>query len=152
MNPRLSRLKRIEDLYRLVEEAHSVALRQAAAQVHEADTAITEQCGQVHKAANEARLALLKGDSQQWLLAKAQRELGRIKRQQLETIRLERKAVTDRAREEHDASRMKSEQMKNVVERSVDAEQLIAGRKTQGESDDRFLSRLRWNELRLENI
>jgi hypothetical protein len=152
MNQRLSMLKRIEDVYGMMEEIHSVALRQAAALVQEAEVAIVEQCAQMREAGNDARQALLEGDRQQWLLAGAQRNLGGIRRQQLETMRLQRELVTDRAREEYGASRTKSEQMKSVVERCASEEQLIAGRKAQAATDDRFLSRLRWNELRFEGI
>lgn len=150
MDPRLSKLKRIESLYGMVEEVHSLALRQATGQLHEAESAISEQWCHAHTTANEARLALLKGDREQWLLAEAQRELGRVRRQQLEVVRVQREVITDRAREEYGASRVKSEQIKSVVERRETEGDLVAGRKIQSATDDRFLSRLRWNSLRSE--
>jgi hypothetical protein len=150
MGPRLARLKRIEDLYGMVEEVRSVALRQAAAKVYEVEEAISEQWGHARASANEGRLALLKGDRQQWLLAEAQREFGRIRRQQLEEVRVQREVVTDHAREEYGASRMKKEQIKSVVEQRETELELVAGRKTQSATDDRFLSRLRWASSRIE--
>ena len=151
-NSRLSVLKRIEALYGLVEQMHSVTLAQVSLSVHEAEIAIARQCEQMREARWESREALLGGDRERRALTETQQELAGGRRERLETVRLERESRKDQAREEYALSRVKSEQMKSVVAVIRAEEELIEGRRAQAASDDRFLSRLRWNELKFEGI
>ncbi|NYF80343.1 hypothetical protein [Granulicella arctica] len=152
MSSKLPVLKRIEVLYGLVEQMHSVALRQAVALVHEVETVIAEQSEQIRCARSDALEAMLHGNRENRALADVQREIGGRKRQQLEAVCRVRKIASDRAREDYDTSRLKSEQVKSIVESNQSAIQLIEDRRTQASSDDRFLSRLRWNQLRLDEV
>jgi len=151
-NSRLSVLKRIEALYGLVEQMHSVALAQASLSAREAEIAIARQCKQMVEARCGGREALLEGDRERRALTETQQESAGVRRRLLETVRLERESRKDQAREEYALSRVKSEQMKSVVAAIRAEEELIEGRRAQAASDDRFLSRLRWNELRFEGI
>jgi hypothetical protein len=151
-NSRLPVLKRIQTLYGLVEQMHSVALVQASLAVREAEIAIARQCEQMREARCGGREALLGGDRERRALTESQLELSGARRQLLETVRLEREIRNDQAREEYHLSRVKNEQMKSVVETIRTEEELIEGRRVQAASDDRFLSRLLWNKLRLEGI
>jgi len=151
-NSRLPVLKRIQTLYGLVEQVHSLALVQASLAVREAEIAIARQCEQMREARYGGREALLGGDRERRALTESQLELSGARRQLLETVRLEREIRNDQAREEYHLSRVKSEQMKSVVETIRTEEELIEGRRVQAASDDRFLSRLLWNKLRLEGI
>ncbi|WP_263385398.1 hypothetical protein [Granulicella arctica] len=152
MKSRTSVLKRINILYGLVEEIHSGVFRQTVALVNEADQAITLQAGQAHAAGALGRASLREGDHQEWVFSKAQRELSEARQQQLKTVREARVVNTEKARDEYRASRIKSEQMKTIVEQSQQAEDLIAGRRTQAAADDRFLSRLRWKQLHSDDL
>jgi hypothetical protein len=145
-------LKRIQTLYGLVEQVHSLALVQASLAVREAEIAIARQCEQIREARCGGREALLGGDRERRALTESQLELSGARRQLLETVRLEREIKNDQAREEYHLSRVKSEQMKSVVETIRTEEELIEGRRVQAASDDRFLSRLLWNKLRFEGI
>ena len=152
MKSRTSALKKINVLYGLLEEMHSGVFRQTVALVNEAEQAIAGQAAQTHAAAIVARAALLDGDRQQWVLSSVQRGLSGERRRQLETVRAERVLNTDRARDEYQASRVKSKQIKSVVEQSQQTEEVLAGRRTQAAADDRFLSRLRWKQLHAESL
>jgi hypothetical protein len=149
-NPRLSVLKKIETLYGLVEQMHSVALVQASLAVREAESAIAKQCELMRESRYGGREALLEGDRERRVLTETQQELAGMRRQLLETVRLEREGRSNQAREEYALSRVKSEQMKSVVAVIKADKELIEGRRIQAASDDRFLSRLRWNKLRFE--
>jgi hypothetical protein len=143
-------LRRVAELYGLVEEMHSIALSQAAALVHETEVAIAEQREQVHEAALQARAALAVGDRQQWTFAGAQQVLGAVRKLQLDAVRVQREVLTEHARVAHAASYIKREQIKSVVGRSEVASELIEERRFQASIDDRFHSRLRWNQHREE--
>lgn len=152
MTTRLIALKRIETMCGAVEEMHSVALRQIASRVHEVHTAIAMQYEQIESITKESHRALVDGDRQEWVMASAQGELSKTRCQQLESIRQQREVDMERAREEYAISKIKNEQMKSVVNKYQIKERLVADRKIQAATDDRFLSRMRWNKLQLMQI
>ena len=81
-------------------------------------------------------------------LAEAQWELAGWRREGLERIRAEREELRVSAQEQYAVSRVKSEQMRRVVD-SVEARVAIEeGRRTQAATDDRYLSRRLWVEAR----
>ncbi len=152
MTRRLSLLKRLEAVYTLVEDLHSVALRQTSIRMNEADAAIAEQLARLHASRSQGREALDHGDREAWSLAETQRELASRNRERLELVRLEREKAQQFAREQYVASRLQREQIKSVVESGAKAEQIVEGRQTQAAADDRFLARLYWNKLRFETV
>lgn len=143
MRARLATLKRLVRLYGVVEEMHSVELQRMTAAVLEAQQAIGVQHEAVRAARFDGRDALNAGDRMGWTMAETLRETAGWKRRRLEEIRLELEGLSDAAKEQYVASRLKSEQMKCVVDREAERMEIEEGRRTQAASDDRFLARRR---------
>jgi hypothetical protein len=150
MRTRLHGLKRLAVLYGAVEDMHSVDLQRKMSAVREAQRAI----GMQHKAAQTAgvhgREALTAGDRMGWTMAETLRQIAGSKRLRLEEIRLGRESLSDQAKEQYVASRLKSEQIKSVVERVQERMENEEQRRTQTVSDDRFLARRRWTDQQRE--
>lgn len=150
MRDRLATLKRLVSLYGVVEEMHSVELQRMTAAVNEAQQAIGVQQQVVRSARFNGRDALTAGDRMGWTMAETLRETAGWKRRRLDEIRLEREGLNDAAREQYVASRLKSEQMKRVVDRVAERIKTEEERRAQAVSDDRFLARRRWTDARDE--
>jgi len=148
MHSRVDALRRLRSLYGSIEEMHSVELQRATAAVQEAEQAMDAQEKTVRSSNFIGRDALIAGDRMEWAAARTQRELAEWKQQRLQQVRLEREKLSDEARREYRASRLRSEQMQHVID---DAAMQIAtktGRQTQAALDDRFLARRRWTDTR----
>jgi len=150
MQGRLRRLKRLATLYGVVERMDSVELQRRAAAVLEAEQAIDVQRAVVRSAGFDGRGALAAGDRMGWSFAERQRQIAGWKRERLERIRVEREELSDAAREQYAASRLRSEQMKGVVDRVEARVAMEDGRRAQAAADDRFLSRRSWVDARDE--
>jgi hypothetical protein len=150
MPPRIETLKRLVDLYGVIEEMHSAELQQKTAAVHEAQRSIAVQQEMAQSAMFDGRTALTVGDRMGWTMAETVRTSAGWKRRRLEDIRLEREGLRRLSREQYLASRLKSEQMKQIVARVTEQIKIEGGRKTQAASDDRFLARRRWTDTRDE--
>jgi hypothetical protein len=148
MPPRLQTLKRLVTLYGVVEEMHSLELQQMTAAVREAQQAVEVQQQVARSARFDGRDALMADDRMGWEIAETQRESAGWKRRRLEQMRLEREVLSDAAREQYLASRVKSEQMKRLAEVVAAQAEIKEGRRVQAASDDRFLARRRWSETR----
>jgi hypothetical protein len=146
MQPRLQTLKRLVSLYGVVEEMHSVELQRMTAAVREAQQAIGVQQHVARSARFDGRDALKADDRMGWEIAEAQAESAGWKRRRLEQIRSEREVLSDAAREQYVASRLKSEQMKRVAKSVAVKAEIEEGRRVQAASDDRFLARRRWSD------
>jgi hypothetical protein len=148
MPPRLQTLKRLMTLYGVVEEMHSLELQRMTAAVQEAQQAIEVQQQVARSARFGGRDALMADDRMGWEIAETQRESAGWKRRRLEQMRLEREVLSDAAREQYLASRIKSEQMKRLAEGVAARAEIEEGRRVQATSDDRFLARRRWSDTR----
>jgi hypothetical protein len=148
MPPRLQTLKRLVTLYGVVEEMHSLELQQMTAAVREAQQAVEVQQQVARSARFDGRDALMADDRMGWEIAETQRESAGWKRRRLEQMRLEREVLSDAAREQYLASRVKSEQMKRLAEVVAAQAEIKERRRVQAASDDRFLARRRWSETR----
>jgi hypothetical protein len=148
MLPRLQTLKRIVTLYGVVEEMHSVELQRMTAAVQEAQQAIGVQQQVARSARSDSRAALMADDRMGSEIAETQRESAGWKRRRLEQVRSEREVLSDEAREQYVASRLKSEQMKRLAEAVALRAEIEEGRRVQSASDDRFLARRRWSDRR----
>jgi hypothetical protein len=148
MPPRLQTLKRLVTLYGVIEEMHSLELQQRTAAVQEAQQAIEVQQQVARSARFGGRDALMADDRMGWEIAETQRESAGWKRRRLEQMRLEREVLSDAAREQYLASRIKSEQMKRLAEGVAARAEIEEGRRVQATSDDRFLARRRWSDTR----
>jgi hypothetical protein len=148
MRPRLQTLKRLVTLYGVVEEMHAVELQRMTAAVREARQAIGVQQQVARSARVDGREALMTGDRMGWEMAETHREGAGWRRRLLEQIRSEREMLSDAAREQYVASRLKSEQMKRLAEGLAARAEIEEGRRVQAASDDRFLARRRWSDAR----
>jgi hypothetical protein len=146
MLPRLQTLKRLVTLYGVVEEMHSVELQRITAAVREAQQAIGVQQQVACSARFDGRDALMAEDRMGWEIAATQAESAGWKRRRLEQIRSEREVLSDAAREQYVASRLKSEQMKRLADGVAVKAEIEEGRRVQAASDDRFLARRRWSD------
>ena len=144
MRTRLTTLKRLMNLYDTVEQIHLVELQRTLLRVREVNQAIETQRAAVNSAGLDGREALMSGDPIGWIAAETQREIAGGMRERLEKIRLEREALWKAAKEQHTESRLKSEQMKSVVEGLETQVGIEDGRRMQVAADDRYLSRRRW--------
>lgn len=148
MQTRLETLQRLVALYAAVEEMHSTELQRATAAVHEAQQIIRAEQEVARSARIDGRGALLAGDRMNWMMAEAQQETVARRRQGLEQIRLEREELSEAARERYVASRLRREQMKRVFDDIAVRMEIEEGRRLQAASDDRFLARRRWTDVR----
>jgi DNA-binding helix-hairpin-helix protein with protein kinase domain len=148
MSTRLETLQRLMNLYAAVEQMHSTELQRLTTAVREAQQAIAVEQSAAEVARIEGRKALTEGDRVGWMMSETQQETAWWKRQKLEEIRVDRQELSDAAREQYVASRLKKEQMKRVFEEMEARVQIEEGRRMQSSSDDLFLSRRRWTDAK----
>jgi hypothetical protein len=146
MSTRLETLHRLMNLYAAVEQMHSIELQRITIAVHEAQRAIEGEQSVVQAARVDGREALLAGDRASWMISETQQETAGWRAQRLAKIRLERQELSDAAREQYVASRLKKEQMKRVLDEMERRASVEEGRRAQSTSDDLFLSRRRWTD------
>lgn len=150
MRGRLETWKRLVALYGVVEEMRSAELQRMTAAVREAQQAIGVQRDVVQSARVDGREALTAGDRMGWSMAETLQATAEWKSCRLEDIRLEREGLSNVAREQYVASRLRSEQMKRAAEHVAEQIETEEGRRMQASSDDRFLARRRWTDARDE--
>jgi len=148
MSTRLETLQRLMNLYAAVEQMHSTELQRLTTAVREAQQAIAVEQSVAQAARIDGREALTTGDRVGWMMSETQQETAGWRRRKLEQIRVERQELSDAAREQYVASRLKKEQMKRVFEEMEARSELEEGRRVQSSSDDLFLSRRRWTDTR----
>jgi len=152
MTSRTKSLRRIARLYGVVEEMHSVTLRQATATVNEAEGAIRMERNAGALAAEAGRTALSAGEREEWLLSHAEGEISLMRAKLFEEMKERYVVVEQAAREEFLASRIKTEQMKQIVEQRVKQTALEEGRRIQATSDDRYAARRNWLTSRRSGV
>ena len=146
MQTRLEALRRLANLYAAVEQMHSAELQRTTAALRHAEQAIQTEQEVARSARNEGRGALLAGDRKSWMMAEIEQETSAWRRRGLDQIRLEREELSEVAREQYVASRLKREQMKRVFDDIAAGMEIEEGRRSQADSDDRFLARRRWTD------
>ena len=148
MQTRLETLQRLFTLYTAVEEMHSTELQRTTTAVRETQQVIRVEQEVARAARLDGRGALLAGDRVSWMMAETQQETAAWRRQGLEQIRLEREELSEVAREQYVASRLRREQIKRVFDDIALRMEIEEGRRLQAASDDRFLARRRWTDAR----
>ena len=118
------------------------------AKVREAHDAIGMEKEAARLARVDGRGALAIGDHVERIAAETQEETAVWRRQALERIRKEREELSETAREQYVASRLRKEQIKRVFDDIAARLQIEEGRRVQAASDDRFLARRRWADAR----
>ena len=141
---RTAALRRIARLYGVVEEMHSVALRQATGRVHEAEGAIRMERDAAAASGAAGRVALTAGEREEWTLTHAEGEISAVRAMRIEELKTTRVEVELAARSEFLASRIKTEQMKQVVTQMAERAAIEEGRRNQAVSDDRHAGRRAW--------
>jgi hypothetical protein len=145
---RLKILRRLHGLHELVERTHAVELERRVSEVWETEQAIDRQGTAARSALFDGRAALTLGDRMEWSLAEVRWELARWRCDGLERIRAQREALRAAAQEQYVASRVKSEQMRHVVDGVETRVAIEEDRRSQAAADDRYLSRRLWVEAR----
>jgi hypothetical protein len=146
MQPRLETLRRMVNLYALVEEMHAAELQRMTAAVRETQVAIAVEEEAAASARLEGRVALIADDRLGRVMAETQQDTSAWRTERLEQLRREREALNDAAREQYVASKLKREQIKRVMEDITERVDIEEQRRAQGTSDDRFLARRRWTD------
>jgi hypothetical protein len=152
MSTRLETLQRLMNLYTAVEQMHSTELQRLTTAVREAQQAISVEQSVAQAARIDGREALTGGDRVGWMMSETQQETAGWRRQKLEQIRVERQELSDAAREQYVASRLRKEQMKRVFEEMEARAEIEEGRRVQSSSDDLFLSRRRWTDTKEKTV
>jgi hypothetical protein len=148
MQPRLDTLRRLVTLYSAVEEMHAAEMERLMMALREARDAICVEQQTAKSVRIESQRALSAGDSLTWRMAETkQLSVGR-RQKRLEQIRVERDELSDAAREQYVASRLKREQMDRLLGDIATRTEVEEGRRNQAASDDRFLARRRWTDAR----
>jgi hypothetical protein len=145
---RLETLRRLVNLYAVIEEMHSTELQRMTAAVREAEQAIVVERDVAKSARMDGRRALIAEDGAGWLMSETQQERADWRRQQLEHVRLQREQLNDEVMQRYVASRLKREQMKRVFDEIAAQTEIEEERRTQAASDDRFLARQRWTDVK----
>ncbi len=148
MHQRLETLRRLVNLYAVVEEMHSTELQRMTAAVREAEQAIAVELDVAKSARMDGRGALILEDRTGWLLSETEQERARWRRQRLEQVRMQREQLSDEAMQQYVASRLKREQMKRVFDEIATQTEIEEERRTQAASDDRFLARRHWTDAK----
>ncbi len=114
------------------------------AAVSEAEQAIVVELDVVKLSRMDGRGALMAEDRTGWLMSETRQGRARWRWQRLEEIRRQREQLSDEAKQQYVASRLKREQMKRVFDEIATQTEIEEERRTQAASDDRFLARRRW--------
>ena len=144
MRERLAALRRLNAVYEMVEEMHSVEARRTAAAVVEAQSVIHAEEARTYDARLSGRAALLTNDRVGWSLAVVHEEIATQKKKRLEPILKEREEKSEEARARHLASRQWSERIRSLVESTSTRIAAEEERRAQATADDRFLARRAW--------
>ena len=148
MQPRLETLVRLLTLYAAAEKMHLAELQRMTVAVREAQQAIEVEREVARSACVDIREALLVGDRMSRTMAETQQEAAASRRCLMEQIHAGREELSDAAREQYVASRLRREQIKRVFDDIAAQTEIEERRRLQAASDDRFLARRRWIEAR----
>ncbi len=146
MQSRLKTLLRMKNLFAVVEESHSTELRRATAAVFEAQQMIAAEQQGMRVIEFDGRDAMFAGDGGGRVLAEVRHEIALLRHEALDRIREEREQLSEAAKKQHAASRLKKEQMGRVFDVLAAQVEIEEGRRVQSASDDRFLARRRWTD------
>ena len=135
-------------MYGAVEQMRGIELEQAGTALSEAEGMLRVEREMARDATNAGREALDAGSRAEWLLSEIQQEYLEMRRGRLVGLRDERAAAWEAAREEFLLSRVRTEQMKQVVTNLKEQAEAEEARRAQAASDDRFLMRLSWRAER----
>ena len=137
-------MKRLGQVYAMVERMRSADRRVAAAELDDAVYAAAIAVALHEAQRSEGRTALGEGDRAAWTIAETARQMMEMRIVRLGSVREELETALAAAAEVHRESRFRLEQMDRLVERAVALRGVDEGRREQAAADDRFGSRLAW--------
>ena len=143
-----SGMKRLEQVYAMVDQMRLAERRAAAAELDDAVCAATIAEVARETQRSEGRVALGEGDRAGWTIAETTREVMDLRIVRLRAVRARREAALEAATILHRESRLRLEQIKVLVERAAESQVMEEGRREQAAVDDRFGSRLAWRRGR----
>ncbi len=146
MRARLQGLQRIAVVYTALKHAKELALEEAAAALHTVESKIEQQRLQVRRTSVWGRAALSAGAHEEWKIHESQNQLTERNTEALLDLRRRREKLLFEAAEVYRAGTMQLEQMESVLRALRVRLQADVNRKSQRESDDRFLARGWWQE------
>jgi len=146
MRSRVQGLQRIALVYMAVKHAQALALEQAAGSLRETETVIAEHRSQAQRSSARGHERLDAGDDAGWRMEESQRQIAEWNTEDLVAQRKKREALLAEATELYRAGRMQLEQMESVLRELRRTQHAESARRTQRESDDRFLARQWWDE------
>jgi len=141
---RLKALERLAALYKVVEHAHGISLDRARGTLYELETEMRERAAVSARLIDSGSEALRRGDLHEWILDHSQIEYAEWNAAALEELRLRREEAMRSAAEAYQESRMQLEQMQSVLGEVRSRLVIQKERLEQRASDDRYLSRQRW--------
>lgn len=141
-------LRRLAKLYGMVENLHALEVRAAAGAVAEVERAAAQLKATRQAEVKEGRAGLARGSRVEAMAADNAEALHAASRLRMGQLKRERDHAHDAAAAAHRTSRLEKRQIDGVVERVEAAAAMMAGRKAQGTSDDRFLSRRAWTQTK----
>jgi hypothetical protein len=150
MTSKISGLKRLAGLYSKVEHIRSLQLRAATSDVAEVVQAQQNLRDGERRQALEGRSALARGDRAGWSASAVQAQFATQREELLDTMLNTRETAREQAAKAHRTSYQRKEQIDGLVESAIAAAAVIADRREQAGSDDRFLSRRAWLQARAE--
>jgi hypothetical protein len=138
---RAKRLHRLLAIRMLTEDLDRSALQTALAAVAVVDAALVAVERAIDEARLAARVALTDGQSSEWMMADAQREVAGWDRSKLKTLLVARTELAGAAMKKFLESRREHEQVKQLVEDAEQAGRLEEARHAQAASDEWFLNK-----------
>ena len=145
---KLLALKRLVAVYGAVEEMHLVELQKLTRAIAEAEESIRVEQDSAYSARASSRIALSSDDRVGWRISDTQQGIATKRIGLLEQLREEHMLRQRAAMEEYVASRIRREQMNRLHDSSLRDRDAEYQRRAQATSDDRFLARRRWVDVR----
>ena len=144
MQRRERRLRRLTDLYGVVEAARGVEMQRAVLELVETEQLLAVQQTMIYKTNVDGRSALEEGDRIGWVSAETQARRMGWAVERLEAECLAHREAEEAAKQSYLASRTESERMRRLLHHAETERKTVQGRQEQAASDDRYLARRRW--------
>ena len=141
---RPGKIHRIAALYAIVERVRSAEWQLACAGVREVEQLAAMHFDEGRTAEARGRAQLAAGDRAEWLLAEVSREFAQMRLHQLAEPRAAREVLREEAAEAHRESRLRKEQIDQVVSSATKHASAHEARVNQNVADDRYASRRDW--------
>ena len=138
--------KRLAAVYGLVEQMRAAELRGAVWAVDQVEAELRREAEAL--TAGRGGEAFVEGSGVDWAVGRTSHEFGEARMELLEEMKAEREEIMDVAARAHQESRVRTEQMKSVVERGERTVKVDEARRGQTASDDRFAAQLWVKALR----